>query len=86
MTNIDMFITGWFNLIRQKFGNIDENLLDLSKYRILICKKCDLFSRGFCSSNKSTLNIKTNKIVNGCGCYLMAKTICEKCKCPADKW
>lgn len=83
---VNQFINGWSNLMKKKFGEVDPNLLELSKKRILICKDCELFNNNVCNRLKKIKNVKTGVEVSGCGCILPAKTLCETCKCPADKW
>jgi len=84
--NIEEFLNGWTNLVKKKLGNVEPELLKLSEERILICKKCEIFTGKRCDNRRTTLNIKTNEQVKGCGCVLVAKTICENCACPAAKW
>lgn len=71
----------------KRLNTKDKNLIWLSQRRLRHCKTCTLFSdHGSCDSKKSGLNIKTGKLVNGCGCYMPAKTKLTKAVCPLGKW
>lgn len=69
---------------------------DLSVRRLMICKKCPLYSSelgGVCD-RKLYLDPETDNVslkpldgyVRGCGCRLLAKTTLPEAKCIAGKW
>jgi len=84
--NINQVIEGWTNLLKSKFGNLDSELFELSKKRIIICNSCQLFKNNVCDRNNMIPHEKTGEMVCGCGCILAAKTLCKECVCPAGKW
>ena len=85
--NVSQILEGWRKKFQQKiFKNLDEETIDLAKKRYDICLECPLFNNDKCDTTKTTEDVTTKKIVNGCGCTLSAKVLCKDCKCPANKW
>ena len=83
---INNIINGWGNLIKDKFGLLDEQTKAMSTKRLMICNDCKMRSIGVCDPMKRTFNIKTGKLVTGCGCLITAKSMDFRSVCPAGKW
>ena len=82
MSQINDIITGWSNLIRDKFNNTNN---DEPIRKLKICKECTLITKTMlCNPNKS-VTTKDGVIVYGCGCFLPAKVRSESL-CPLNKW
>ena len=86
LEQVGQILEGWTNLLKSKFDELDEELLELSKKRILVCHECSLFKNNKCDKSNMISHIKTGEMVRGCGCVLPAKTMCRECECPAGKW
>jgi hypothetical protein len=87
MIKMNEIIEGWTNLLKSKFGNVEPELFELSKQRIMICNDCKLFkNNNVCDRGNMIPHEKTGEMVSGCGCVLAAKTLCKDCVCPAGKW
>lgn len=74
-------ITGVTNIVLKK-----DEIEYLYQTRLSVCKGCKLFKNGICNKEEKTLNLKTNTMVNGCGCVLQLKLRDPIQSCPADKW
>lgn len=86
MSALAEIIEGWTNLTKLQFGSVPEHLQKMGEERSAICIDCKAYNKGFCDPKRSVQHKTKNEMVTGCGCYLAAKVLCEKCKCPAGKW
>lgn len=86
MSKITEIIEGWGNVIKDQFNAVDPVTKSISEKRLLKCNICDIRSGNTCSPNKWGINIITEKLVNGCGCNIAAKTLSPSSKCPLSKW
>lgn len=84
--NINHIITGWANVVKDKFNVLDPETKDLAAKRMLMCDLCYLREANKCSPNKKGMNLRTGEIVKGCGCNIAAKTLSPSSKCPLEKW
>jgi len=72
MSKLDDIANGYGNLAKDKLGLLTKKQSKLFSNRMAICQACEFKTElGRCRK---------------CGCVLTAKTKCEDCKCPADKW
>lgn len=96
-TTISNILEGWGNSIKDKFGLLNNpELKAKSEKRLLICDKCFLRDNNTCSRNRTGFVEKTFKymdedrikgqVFKGCGCNLAAKSLCDDCQCPLNKW
>ncbi len=83
---INNIINGWGNLIKDKFGLLDNQTRAIATKRLTICNGCNIRSNGICNPTKNTININSGKVVKGCGCVIAAKTLDTASYCPAGKW
>lgn len=71
-------------ILKGHINEIFNKQEDLYNSRILICKKCPLFTESsigyLCDKNKIHNNIR------GCGCRLSAKARLINSKCVLNKW
>ena len=90
MFGVGQIIQGHYNEVTNKEG-------ELYKYRIEICKKCELSiksSFGLICDSKKCLDPNTKELYHfpkkvlicGCGCRLEAKTRVPSAKCVLGKW
>ena len=72
MGKIDEVANGFSNLGKSKLGLLSEETMKRNQDRMDICNECEFKTAlGRCGK---------------CGCLLAAKTKCDKCTCPIDKW
>lgn len=72
MSKIEEVINGFSNLAKSELGMLPEEKIKLFNDRMSICNSCEFKTAlGRCGK---------------CGCVLAAKTKCEECTCPIDKW
>ena len=65
-------MNGFSNLAKSKLGLLSKKQSKLYAERMAICQDCEFKTAlGRCGK---------------CGCVLTAKTKCDECKCPVDKW
>lgn len=94
---ISEILEGWGNSIKDKFGLLnDPELKAKSEKRLLICNVCTLRDGNTCSKKRTGLVVQdfiykdTKRLkgqeVNGCGCSLSAKSLCNDCQCPLGEW
>ena len=97
---ISNIINGWGNLIKDKFGLLDNQTKALATKRLQICNDCSLRNVAICDPTRHTINIKSDKlnkfqaqfqiksgeVARGCGCVIAAKTLDLASYCPAGKW
>lgn len=92
-------LEGWGNSIKDKFNLLnDPDLKAKSEKRLLICNSCLLRDNNTCSRKRTGFVVKTfryrdeevdrmkGQMVNGCGCSLSAKSLCDNCQCPRGLW
>ena len=94
--NINDILEGWGNNLKDKLNLLEPELKSKGKKRLLICNSCELRVNNTCDKNKkgfaeidfiyNNQKREKNKLYNGCGCNLSAKTVCNDCKCPLGKW
>ena len=94
---IKNILEGWGNSIKDKFGLLNDPELKVkSEKRLLICNVCTLRDGNTCSKKrtgfvvqdfiyKDTERLKGQE-VNGCGCMLSMKSLCDNCQCPRGLW
>ena len=83
---ISNIINGWGNLIKDKFGLLDNQTKALATKRLQICNDCSLRNVAICDPTRHTINIKSGEGARGCGCVIAAKTLDLASYCPAGKW
>jgi len=86
MSKINQILDGWANLIKDRFGNLSEDLKKISQERLNICDSCDIRLGSICNPSMTGVNIQTGKLQRGCGCNIAAKTMSTNAKCPLGKW
>ena len=79
-------IEGWANVIKDQFDAVDPVTKAVSKKRLLECNVCSIREGNTCSPSKWGTHIITEKLVNGCGCNIAAKTLSPSSQCPLGKW
>lgn len=79
-------LEGWGNWARLQFKTLDQEIVHLSKTRLLKCDVCEIRTGHICNPMKSGNHLITNKITNGCGCAIPPKTLVTNSKCPLGKW
>jgi hypothetical protein len=84
--NIEHIITGWANVVKDKFNILDPATKDMAAERMQLCNMCYLRTGNTCDPSKGGMNLKTGKIEKGCGCNIAAKTLSPQSKCPLAKW
>ena len=84
--NIEHIITGWANVVKDKFNVLDPATKDMAAERMQLCNMCYLRTGNTCDPSKGGMNLKTGKIEKGCGCNIAAKTLSPQSKCPLAKW
>ena len=85
-STIEQILTGWGNLVKSHFVDLNPELKAESESRLKICNSCDMRSGGTCAPNKEGKHIKTGKMTRGCGCRLAAKALSPNSECPLGKW
>lgn len=86
MGKLNEILDGWGNVLKDKFGILDEQTRQLAESRLLYCNLCSIRNGNTCDPNKSIINVRTQQIAKGCGCNIAAKTLSPKSQCPAGKW
>lgn len=84
--NIEHIITGWANVVKDKFNVLDPATKNMAADRMQLCNMCYLRTGNTCDPSKGGMNLKTGKIEKGCGCNIAAKTLSPQSKCPLAKW
>jgi hypothetical protein len=84
--NVEHIITGWANVVKDKFNVLDPATKDMAGQRMQLCNMCYLRTGNTCDPKKGGMNLKTGKIEKGCGCNIAAKTLSPHSKCPLAKW
>lgn len=85
-STVEQILTGWGNLVKSHFVDLDEDLKDLSSKRLVACNGCHMRHGGTCSPNKKGIHVVTGAEVKGCGCRLAAKALSPGSVCPLGKW
>lgn len=83
---MEEIITGWANVIKDKFDLLDESTKEIAQYRMAHCTTCTMRIDNTCSKARQGANVKTLETVSGCGCNLSAKTLSPNSQCPLSKW
>lgn len=88
MSKISEIFNGWGNYIRDEFDVLPPEIKVIAEARLNLCNVCVLRSGNRCSTQETAMNVKTGKLVSGCGCYLAAKTLStdKDTECPMGKW
>ena len=84
--NVEHIITGWANVVKDKFNILDPETKDMAADRMQLCNMCYLRTGNTCDPKKGGMNLKTGQIEKGCGCNIAAKTLSPQSKCPLAKW
>jgi hypothetical protein len=84
--NIEHIITGWANVVKDKFNVLDPATKDMAAHRMQLCNMCYLRTANTCDPSKGGMNLITGKVEKGCGCNIAAKTMSPHSKCPLAKW
>jgi hypothetical protein len=84
--NVEHIITGWANVVKDKFNVLDPATKNMAADRMQLCNMCYLRTGNTCDPSKGGMNLKTGKIEKGCGCNIAAKTLSPQSKCPLAKW
>jgi hypothetical protein len=79
-------LQGWANLTLDQIGALDPIIKKKAEERLRLCNICSIREKNICSSDKHGINIKTQKLTQGCGCVIPAKTMALESNCPLDKW
>jgi hypothetical protein len=77
---------GWGNLIKDKFGALDQKTKELAQTRLANCHFCKMRKGRICSTSIIGKHIVTDQIVTGCGCSIDAKALSPTSICPLGKW
>lgn len=83
---VSQILTGWGNLVKSHFVDLEPELKALSSNRLLICNACDMRTGGTCNPQKVGRHVVTGEEVRGCGCRLAAKALSPGSECPLGKW
>lgn len=83
---IKNILTGWGNLVKDKFNLLDESIKYMASVRMIYCNGCPIRKNNRCDPQSQIKNLVTGEIVNGCGCNIAAKTLDPESRCPAGKW
>lgn len=85
-TQIEQIITGWANVIKDRFNILDPEVKVLSETRLLACNECHMRTGNKCDPNKIGRHEQTGLDTRGCGCNISAKTLSPQSICPLGKW
>ena len=83
---LNNILTGWANLVKNKFGLLDENTKRIASIRLVHCNVCPVRKNNVCDPNSQIKNQITGEFVKGCGCNIAAKALSPASQCPAAKW
>lgn len=86
MSKVREILLGWGNLIKDKFGTLDEETKVMAQIRLEQCNQCSMRIGNVCSPTRTLKHIVTEQKVNGCGCLIPAKVLSDDSECPAGKW
>lgn len=86
MSKLKEIFEGWGNVVKDKFGVLNEETKIMAQIRLEQCHSCHMRSGNVCDPLKQTKHIVTEQLVRGCGCNLTAKTLSPDSECPAGKW
>ena len=86
MGKLKEILDGWGNVLKDKFGTLNEETKIMAEIRIEQCHSCSNRRGNVCDPTKQIKHIVTEQMVWGCGCNLTAKTLSPDSECPAGKW
>jgi len=86
MGQLKEILDGWGNVVKDKFGILNEEIKVMAEIRLEQCNSCSMRTNNVCDPNKQLKHIVTEQMVNGCGCNIAAKTLSPDSECPAGKW
>lgn len=86
MSKLKEIFDGWGNLVKDKFGTLNEEVKIMAQIRLEQCHTCRMRSGNVCDPTKQLKHIVTEQLVRGCGCNISAKTLSPDSECPAGKW
>lgn len=86
MSKLKEILDGWGNVVKDRFGVLDEEIKVMAQIRLEQCDSCSMRSGNICDPKKELKHIVTEQLVNGCGCNISAKTLSPNSECPAGKW
>ena len=84
-TQIEQIITGWANVVKDRFNLLDPNVKALSESRLFSCDVCIMRTGNKCDPSKIGTHEKTGHATRGCGCNISAKTLSPRSVCPLGK-
>lgn len=94
--SLNNILEGWANNIKNNFGLLSPELKSKGEKRLLICNVCTLRDGNTCSKKRTGLVVQDfvykdierlkGQEVNGCGCMLSMKSLCDNCQCPRGLW
>lgn len=85
-SQIEQILTGWGNLVKSHFVELEPELKAEGQKRLEICNSCPMRINGTCSTSRQGRHVKTGVMMNGCGCRLAAKALSPGSECPLGKW
>ena len=85
-SQIEQILTGWGNLVKSHFVDLEPELTHESETRLNICHSCDMRDGGTCNPHKEGIHVVTGAPTRGCGCRLAAKALSPGSVCPLGKW
>lgn len=86
MSKLKEIFDGWGNVVKDKFGILNEETKIMAEIRLEQCHSCSNRSGNICNPTRKIKHIVTGEMVWGCGCNLTAKTLSPDSECPAGKW
>jgi hypothetical protein len=86
MGTIKEILEGWGNVVKDKFGTLNEETKIMAEIRMEQCHSCSNRKGNVCDPTKQIKHIVNKQMVWGCGCNLTAKTLSPDSECPAGKW
>lgn len=86
MGQLKEILDGWGNVVKDKFGTLNEEIKIMAQIRLEQCNTCSNRNGNMCDPTRKIKHIVTEQMVRGCGCNLTAKTLSPDSECPAGKW
>lgn len=83
---VSQILTGWGNLVKSHFVDLEPELKAQGENRLLICNSCHMRNGGTCDPRKQGKHVVTGELKTGCGCRLAAKALSPGSHCPLGKW
>ena len=86
MWKLNEILSGWANVIIDKFNALDPSIKLQAEERFVLCNACHMREGNVCSTNKIGMHIETLEEKSGCGCFLSAKVLSPESECPLGLW